>query len=243
MAIHYGGKYNSIKEITGPSGFYTINCDGLPVTVHVDQQYDGGGWVCVLQNRKNTGGMSNLTYGDAVNTCNYRTGGSTNSAGPSVAPGDLTTIPNYNVWIGTKFWKYFGYRADASNITVVQYVSSTFGAPLNQTGAHTKRYRWRFGSFGSSYGFQSVSAVNDETGTGSPGMYSNHAVNGSNLSTFDQDQDIYGGYNCSTFYNNNPWWYNNCWSGNYFAGTGYQDAPYWDGSGVDYHNFGAVYIK
>lgn len=243
MAIHYGGKYNSIKEITGPSGFYTINCDGIPVTVYVDQKYDGGGWVCVLQNRKDTGGMSNLTYGNAVNSSNYRTGGSTNSAGPVVAPADLTTLPNYNVWIGTKFWRYFGYRADASNITVVQYVSSTFGTPLNQTSTHTKRYRWKFSSFSTTYAFQSPAGVADETSTGSPGMYSYHAANGFSLTTYDVDQDVDTG-NCATYYNNNPFWYGACWSGNWFAGGGsYQDAPYWDSSGGDYHNFGAVYIK
>jgi len=237
MAIHYGGKYNSIKEITGPSGFYTINCDGEPAHVYVNQEYDGGGWVCVLQNRKDTGGMSNLNYGDAVNSSNYRkTDGSNNV----VAPANLSGLPNYNVFLGTKFWKYFGYRADVSYITVVQYVSSTYGAPLNQTGVHTKRYRWKFGSFGSSYGFQSVSAVNDETGTGSPGMYSYHAANGYNLTTYDQDQDVYSASNCAREYNNNPFWYGACWSGNFW---GYGNAPYWDSSGSDNHNFGAIYIK
>lgn len=237
MAIHYGGKYNSIKEITGPSGFYTINCDGIPVTVHVNQEYDGGGWVCVMQNSRDTGGMSNLTYADAVNSSNYRKTDGSNSV---VAPADLTTIPNYNVFLGTKFWKYFGYRADASYITVVQYVSSTYGTPLNQTGTHTKRYRWKFSSFSTTYAFQSAAGVADETSTGAPGMYSYHAANGFNLTTYDQDQDAYSGYNCSTSYGNNPFWYGACWSGNWW---GYGNTPYWDGSGGDNHNFGAIYIK
>jgi len=63
------------------------------------------------------------------------------------------------------------------------------------------------------------------------------------LTTYDNDQDAYGSGNCSTFYNNNPWWYGACWSGNYFAGNGYQDAPYWDSSTTDYHQYGAIYIK
>ena len=244
MGVHYGGKYNSVKEITGPSGFYTINCGGDLVTVYVNQQYDGGGWVCVLQNRKDTGGMSNLTYTNAVNSSNYRSGGSYATPGPVVGVADLTGLPNYNVWIGTKFWKYFGYRADASNITVVQYVSSTFGTPLNQTGTHSKRYRWKFSSFNPAYAFQGATGVADETSTGSPGMYSYHAANGFSLTTYDNDQDANSG-NCATYYNNNPFWYGSCWSGNWFGGPGggYQDAPYWDGSGGDYHNFGAVYIK
>ena len=93
------------------------------------------------------------------------------------------------------------------------------------------------------YGFVGATGVSDETSTGAPGFLNAHAAAGNSLTTYDNDQDTYG-INCSSYYNNNPWWYNSCWSGNYFAGGGgYQDAPYWDGSGSDYHNYGAVYIK
>jgi hypothetical protein len=64
-----------------------------------------------------------------------------------------------------------------------------------------------------------VTAISDETGTGSPGFYSYHAANGFSLTTYDNDQDVYGA-NCSNLYNNNPFWYGACWSGNYFAGGG-----------------------
>ena len=64
-----------------------------------------------------------------------------------------------------------------------------------------------------------------------------------NLSTFDSDQDDNSG-NCSTYYNNNPWFYGSCWSGNYFAGGGHVDGPYWNGSSNgDHHAYGAVYKK
>jgi hypothetical protein len=125
---------------------------------------------------------------------------------------------------------------------VVQFVA-TSAVALGSTGSHTKRYRWRFDNFNSTYAIVGATAIADETSTGSPGFYSYHAANGFNLSTYDNDQDAYGGGNCSTFYNNNPFWYGGCWSGNYFAGGGYADAPYWDGAGGDYHNYGAVYIK
>jgi hypothetical protein len=123
----------------------------------------------------------------------------------------------------------------------VQYVSGTNGTALN--GSHTKRYRWRFNNFTATYGFSGAEAVSDETSTGAPGFYSYHAANGFSLTTFDNDQDVYG-QNCSTLYGNNPFWYGSCWSGNYFGGgSGYVDAPYWDSSGGDYHQYGAVYIK
>ena len=243
MALNYGPIYTSVSDITGPSGFYNIKYNNSFITAYVDQEYDGGGWVCVLANRITTGGMGNLTYSNAVNTCNYRTGGSTNTPGPSVIPtSGLSGLSNYNIWVGTSYWEILGKRNNPSYVTVVQFVSSTVGTTLGSTGSQSKRYRWRFNNFTSTYGFSGVATISDETGTGAPGMYSYHAANGFSLTTYDNDQDVNGG-NCSTYYANNPFWYGSCWSGNYFAGGGYADAPYWDGSGGDYHNYGAVYIK
>ena len=238
MAMHFGARYTSVSQITGPSGFYNIKLGNDNVVVFVDQEYDGGGWVCVMANRQNTGGMNNLTYYNAINTCNYR---STSSTTPAplyeVASAGLG---NYNIWIGTKYWEALGKRHDTNNVTVVQFVAPTNGTALS--GVHTKRYRWRFSNFTPTFAFSGVAAVSDETSTGSPGFYNNHAAGGYNLSTYDNDQDTNGG-SCSSYYNNNPWWYESCWSGNYFAGSGYADAPYWVGSGGDYHQYGAVYIK
>jgi hypothetical protein len=128
-------------------------------------------------------------------------------------------------------------------MTIVQFVSGTNGTRLGSTGSHNKRYRWSSTGFSNLYAFQGVTALSDETSTGSPGMYSFHAANGYNLSTYDMRQDTYGGSGCSAMYNNNPFWYNACWSGNWFAGGGYADAPYWTSSGGDYYQYGAVYIK
>jgi Fibrinogen beta and gamma chains, C-terminal globular domain len=242
MSTHFGGRYTSVSQITGPSGFYTIWLNNEPVKVYVDQEYSGGGWVCVLANRAFTGGMSNLTFTDAVNKCNYRTGGSNQSAGPNYDFGKMTTLADYNIWIGTKFWPLLGYRLNSSYITVVQYVAGTNGVALGSTGSHNKRYRWQFGGWSSTYGFSSVSALSDETGTGAPGMYSYHAANGFSLTTYDMDRDAYGS-NCSTMYNNNPWWYGACWDGNYFAGGGYADQANWAGAGSQLYQYGAVYIK
>ncbi len=236
MAVFYGGRYQSVADVRGPSGFYNIILDGENVPVYINQEYSGGGWVLVLANRINTGGMNNLTYSDAINTPNYRSGG------VAINPySKLSGLNNYNVWIGLKYWSRLAGRVTAGNITVVQFVSPTSGISL--AGSHTKRYRWRFTNFNGTYAMTGVAAVSDETGSGAPGFYASHAAAGANLTTFDRDQDTNGG-NCSTSYNNNPWWYTSCWSGNYFAGgSGYQDAPYWTGSSSDYHNYGAVYIK
>jgi hypothetical protein len=237
MGTYYGKAYSSVSQITGASGWYNVYVSGRKAFVYVNQDYDGGGWVLVLANRGGTGGMNNLTYNNAVFSSNYRT----NSG--FIAPNrTFGALSNYNVWIGTSMWSGLAGRATSGKVTVVQFVSTSNGTALNSTGSHTKRYRWRFDNFTSTYAFSGVTAVSDETGTGSPGLYSYHALNGYSLTTYDNDQDVYGA-NCSTLYNNNPYWYGACWSGNYFAGGGYADNPYWDGSGGDYHQYGAVYIK
>jgi len=244
MAVFYGGQYKSVADIQGPSGFYNILLDGVNVPVYVDQSYDGGGWVMVLANRRNTAGMNNLTYENAIQNCNYRTGGTANGTNTVVNPtSKLSGLADYNAWIGLRHWSRLAGRATANKITVVQFVSATVGATLSNTAAHTKRYRWNFNNFTSTFAFSGAAAVSDETSTGAPGFYASHAAAGAALTTFDRDQDGNSG-NCATYYNNNPFWYTSCWSGNWFAGgSGYADAPHWVSSGADNHNYGAVYIK
>lgn len=88
--------------------------DGLngPVSeLWVDMTYDGGGWVMALANRINTGGMNNLTYSNAVNTFNYRTGGSSQGSNTTITSGqfnnpNLISDPNdfsvgMNQYLGT----------------------------------------------------------------------------------------------------------------------------------------------
>lgn len=243
MGNFYGGEvYNSAFDITGPSGFYAINTPAGPVVSYVDQDYDGGGWIQVMSNAAYTGGMNNLTYFDAVNTCNYRNPGSNNGSNTSRGPRGLTGVSGYNSWIGLKFWKHLAGRVTSGKVMVVQFVS-TSPVALGSTGSQTKRYRWRFDNFGTNYAFVGATGISDETGTGAPGFLTYHAANGFNLATVDVPNGNGTSCGCGTYYNNNPFWYGCCWSGNYFGGGGYQDAPYWDSSGGDYHNYGAVYIK
>ncbi len=240
MAVNYNGRYNSVSDIKGPSGWYWINTSLGPVHTYVNQEYDGGGWVLVLANRAGQGAMSNLTYNDAVNTCNIRTSSNT----PVSIGSKLVGLSDYDMWLGTKFWSTLSGRVTANKVTVVQFVAGTNGIALNTTGSHNKRYRWRFDNFNSTYGMVGAAAISDETGTGAPGFYAYHAANGFSLSAFDLDQDIYGPGNCATLYGNTPWWFGACWSGFYFPnGGGYANFPNWAGAGSDLYQYGAVYIK
>ena len=238
MGVAYNANYTSVSQVKGPSGFYNIDILGNNTKqfVYVNQDYDGGGWVCVLANRGATGGMNNLTYSNAVNSINYRSGNAV-----SDPRSGSRSLADHNIWVGTQYWSALSGRVTSGKVTVVQFVSGTNGTALN--GSHTKRYRWRFDNFNGTYGMVGATAISDETSTGSPGFYNYHAANGYSLTTFDNDQDVYGA-NCSSLYNNNPWWYGACWDGNYFGGgSGYVDYPYWSGSTSDYHQYGAVYIK
>lgn len=224
------------------NGFYWVNPQNAfdyPIYIYVVFNYrDREAWGLVAANRINTTGVANstttpdgvnllsaqgsVTYSNAVNNVNYKGSyGNTNL--------------DFNLFLGVKYWKYLGKE-------ITQFVSSDI-ISLNETNRHTKRYRWRFRDMSSTYGFVGATGLSDETGTGSPGMYSYHAVNGYSLTTYDQDQDVHPA-NCSTYYNNAPWFYGACWSGNMWGGMGqgYADAYFWDGSGGDYHNYGSIYI-
>jgi|TARA_R110000764_G_scaffold64338_1_gene135444 hypothetical protein len=243
----FSSYYTSIDQVKGPSGFYNIQTSQGPVCVYIDQEYDGGGWAMVLANRGGTAGMTSLTYDDAINKSNYRTEPSsddstntTHGVNPALTNLSLSDV---NTFIGLKFWFDLAQRETANRVTIVQFVSSTHGTPLSSTGSHNHRYRWDFAGWGTGYSFTTSTAIADETGTGVPGFYSYHSKGNRKLTTYDNDQDENGG-NCSTYYNNNPFWYGSCWSGNYFGGGGYSDRPYWTSSNsANSHLYGAVYIK
>lgn len=223
-----------IKELTGTNqnGFYWIKPGNLdPILLWCDMNYDGGGWALVLCNCKagvftgapGTNGIGALNYQQAVHNNNIN--------------GTFTNKLEFRQFVGAKYWVGLGLNA-------VQFCSTTTPT-LSNTAAHTKRYRWSYTGMSSLYAFQGGAAGTDETGTGSPGFYSHNVAGGYNLTTTDRDQDTYGS-NCANLYGGTPNWYSACWSGNPFGGGnsgGYQDGPFWDGSGSDYHNYMAIYLK
>ena len=223
-----------IKEMTGTTtnGFYWIrpgNWD--PLYLWCDMNYDGGGWALVLCNVRagtfagapGTNGIGALTYQQCVNNNNIN--------------GTYTNRLQFRQFVGVKYWPALGLNA-------AQFCSTTTPT-LSDTVNHTKRYRWRYTGFNDTFAFQGGAAVSDETGTGSPGFYSHNVAGGYNLTTTDRDQDT-AGNNCASNYGGVPNWYSACWSGNPWGGGnagGYADAPFWDSSGSDNHNYMAIYLK
>jgi len=204
------------------NGIYWLNPGGLGANqFYCDFTFDTQRvWVMVVANRLNTGGLSGLTYTSA-------TGATINTSGT------YNSSLGFNLLVGLPYWKYLGE-------TICQYVASS---NVSISGSHTKRARWKFNGFTSTYAFICPRDITINVGADNPGWYAYHAVNNFSFSTYNNDQDAYGA-NCSVLYNNQPWWYGACWDGNYFAGgSGYQDGPYWSGSGGDYHNYGAAFLS
>lgn len=210
------------------NGMYWLNPGGLGVNqFYIDfTTYPGIPMTMVLANRRGTGGMSNLTYANA-------TGAVVNTTGTYDAN------RNFTLWVGTSYWRYLGnwilqgckgrqqaYSAGSQNVT--------FGN-MDVSG------KFKYAGWTSTYAYQWGNSWTQIAGSGTSGLYSYHVTNTYSLTTYDNDQDPYP-TNCSTMYGNNPWWYGSCWDGNYFAGGGYEDAPYWSGSGAEWYAYGAIYI-
>jgi len=247
MAIGYGNAvvYNSVSEITGPTGWYKIRSFGKVLPLYIDQDYDGGGWILIFNNNRNTGGMNNLKWDDAMSEANYRWGGSGKDSANNVGRVHGNTTPDkFNCWIGLSHLSNLTGRKTAGYIEMVQFVSATKGAALSNTGIHQNRMTMRATGINATTGaWQGAGNGSTVAGSdGSSGFYS-YMTAGHPLTTYDKDQDTNSG-NCSSYYNNNPYWYTSCWSGNLFAGGGYQDCTYWTSSSSTYvREYGAVYVK
>lgn len=237
-AVDYSMQIRQVNPSAQP-GWYWIKINGTARQFWVDTLHEGGGWVLVINNRINTNGMVNLTYSAATN---YEP----NSRGNY---GDGYTPTNFNLWVGLRAWTEIVSKNQLyGNLPAgrVKEIVATGFVNLNVVSGHTKRASWNWGgAWGGSFAWQGTGSAVVESGGSLPGLWSYHIANGYNLTTYDQDQDVSGG-NCATSYNNNPWWYGACWSGNGFGGGGgggYADAWFWDSSGSDYHNYGALYIR
>ena len=219
-----------------PTGFYWLLVDGIAHLFWVDMVYAGGGWILVLNNRINTSGMTGLNYQSAISrVINYR--GSYNSM-------PVNNPSSFNLWVGLDAWVKLANANFSTTNRVCEMVAGSF-QPLGAVHNHTKRASWDWTGWGGSYAWTGPSNSKIELGGSLPGLYTYHIANGYNLTTFDVDQDA-SGSNCSTNYGNNPNWYGACWSGSPFGGGGsgsHADAWFWDSSGGDYHNYGALYIR
>ena len=210
------------------TGWYWLTVDGSVNLYWIDMDYDGGGWVLVANNRLNTANIGTSAGTYAASTTGFIT---KDTYGLGTNPKD------FNLWVGINKWNTIA--AASGQRKFVFFVSSNIGCKLGLTSFHTKRARWTWTGWNSAYAWQGVSNYTTELGGGTPGLYSYHIANNGSFTTYES-----GG--CPTSYGNTPFWYVGCWSGNFWGGGSsgsYADGPFWDGSGGDYHNYGAYYVK
>ena len=204
---------------TAPDGVYWADPqeDGRPIQVWCDMTRNGGGWTLVMQNVAGVETSGRPTYQQTIENVLVRGG----TFGENLAGFDLH--------LGFDFWPGLG--------TEGRYeVGTTVGVPTKQA---------LFESLGVNAGDKYQLEITNPSitlGGSLPGLFSYH--NGLNWSTVDRDQDRTGTDNCEANYDH-PFWYGECWSGSIWGSdTGnYTKNAYWDGSGTDYHPWGALWLR
>ena len=210
----------ALGQSTG-SGIYTIYPLDTRISAYCDMTSDGGSWTLVLLNSQYST-PPKPTWIQAVNDNNVQ--------------GNMTSgLGGFDQIVGLKYWNTIGGTMKlemGSNPTSLSH-KATYTYSLNE---------------GNNY---ALSMSNENvlltgTGTASSGMYTYHATNNYQFTTYDADHGIGGGNNCATYYSNTAWWYGECWSGSFWGGgdaDGYSNEPYWTGSGMEHFPWGAVWIR
>lgn len=196
------------------SGIYTINPSGTPLSVYCDMTTGGGGWTLVLQNN-----LGVTTPSPSWNDSIY---------GNTITGTLSNNVTTFDQLVGLNYWNTIGtqMRVQLGNLPTAIVNEALYSFYIDPTNSFSIN----------------MSNENVTVGGSEPGIYTYH--NGRPWTTYDVDNDASTDGNCALNYSNHPWWYGSCWSGNFFAGgSGYQEMPYWSGSGGMYGAYGSIWVR
>jgi len=220
-----------VSNPAAPTGWYWIKTNGVARQYWVDNSFQGGGWVLVASHPINVS-IPTLTYAQAAQSYSGNASSTYGSGDPK----------SYSVWVGLNGWNDIVTANNAGRNFV--YYTAGSQISLSNIASHSRRSSWKWTGWSSTFQWNGVSALSNDVGGSTPGLWSYHIGNNYSFTTSDTDQDAYGA-NCSSAFNNAPWWYGACWDGNFWGGngSGYANAAFWTSSGGDYYTYGAMYVK
>lgn len=147
-------------------------------------------------------------------------------SGVVVSGGLSESLGSFDLWVGAAYWAEIGTRA-----------RQTWG---NTPGVATRTATYASLTMNASDKYSLALSVPVMVGTSTqPGLFSHR---GQTLDTFDNEDP---GSTCGAQYRA-PWWYESCWSGNFWGGANYSShdpGAHWTSSTSDWAHWGAIWLR